>query len=58
MKFGAGRGESGVVMVLTFGTGIGSAQFVDGKLLPNVEMVRFELDGQLAEPRAAAQRRY
>jgi polyphosphate glucokinase len=38
MTFGAGRGcEQGLVIVLTFGTGIGSAIFLDGKLLPNTE---------------------
>lgn len=38
MTFGAGRGrQGGLVMVLTFGTGIGSAIFLDGKLLPNSE---------------------
>jgi polyphosphate glucokinase len=38
MTFGAGKGrEKGVVIVLTFGTGIGSAIFLDGKLLPNTE---------------------
>ena len=37
MTYGAGRGRKGVVMILTFGTGIGSAIFHDGKLLPNTE---------------------
>lgn len=37
MKFGAGKGRKGVVMVLTFGTGIGSAVFVNGVLVPNTE---------------------
>ena len=37
MTYGAGRGRGGVVMILTFGTGIGSAIFHDGKLLPNTE---------------------
>ena len=37
MTYGAGRGRNGVVMILTFGTGIGSAIFHDGKLLPNTE---------------------
>jgi polyphosphate glucokinase len=36
--FGAGRDRMGVVMVLTLGTGIGSALFVDGKLVPNTEL--------------------
>ena len=37
MTYGAGRGRGGMVMILTFGTGIGSAIFHDGKLLPNTE---------------------
>ena len=38
MTFGAGRDQMGVVMILTLGTGIGSALFVDGKLVPNLEL--------------------
>jgi polyphosphate glucokinase len=38
MKFGAGRKRKGVVLLLTFGTGIGSAVFVDGSLMPNTEL--------------------
>lgn len=38
MRFGAGKGEQGVVMMLTIGTGIGSALFIDGKLVPNTEL--------------------
>ena len=38
MVFGAGQGVAGVVMLLTFGTGIGSALFVDGRLVPNTEL--------------------
>lgn len=38
MRFGAGRDVRGVVMVFTLGTGIGSAMFVDGKLIPNTEL--------------------
>ena len=38
MVFGAGRGQKGVVFVLTLGTGIGSAIFVDGVLMPNTEL--------------------
>lgn len=38
MRFGAGQGVMGVVMVFTLGTGIGSALFVDGKLVPNTEL--------------------
>lgn len=38
MRFGNGRGEKGVVLVLTLGTGIGSALFMDGRLVPNTEL--------------------
>ncbi len=38
MKFGAGRGQKGTVLMLTFGTGIGSALFYQGQLFPNVEL--------------------
>jgi polyphosphate glucokinase len=38
MRFGAGRGRRGMIMILTLGTGIGSALFVDGKLVPNTEL--------------------
>src|SRR3712207_4606623 len=37
MHYGAGRDKDGVVLLLTFGTGIGSALFVDGHLVPNTE---------------------
>ena len=46
-------GVDGVVMLLTFGTGIGSALFVDGKLVPNTEFGHLELDGADAELRAS-----
>jgi len=54
MRFGAGRGERGVVVVLTFGTGIGSAVFVDGILVPNTELGHLEFHGGPAEHYAAA----
>lgn len=38
MRFGNGRGEKGLVMILTLGTGIGSALFMDGRLVPNTEL--------------------
>lgn len=38
MRFGAGRGHNGVVMIFTLGTGIGSAMFVKGRLVPNLEL--------------------
>ncbi|THA65242.1 ROK family protein [Streptomyces sp. A0958] len=53
MTFGAGRGRKGTVIVLTFGTGIGSALFVDGKLVPNTELGHLELNGHDAEKRAS-----
>ncbi len=37
MRFGAGRGKSGTVLLLTLGTGIGSALFYNGVLVPNTE---------------------
>ena len=57
MTFGAGRGRTGVVIVLTFGTGIGSGVFVDGHLVPNTELGHIEIDGLDAEARAAASAR-
>jgi polyphosphate glucokinase len=54
MRWGAGRGLKGVVIMLTFGTGIGTALFVDGKLLPNTELGHLELYGVDAEEWASA----
>ena len=45
VKFGAGKGQMGSVMVFTLGTGIGSAMFVDGKLVPNMELGHVYLPG-------------
>lgn len=53
MTFGAGAGRKGVVMLLTFGTGIGSALFVDGRLVPNTELGHLELHGHEAEKHAS-----
>ncbi|MFC8920703.1 polyphosphate--glucose phosphotransferase [Streptomyces sp. NPDC057116] len=53
MTFGAGRGRKGTVILLTFGTGIGSAVFTDGRLVPNTELGHLELDGHEAEKRAS-----
>lgn len=52
-RYGAGRGRRGLVAVLTFGTGIGSALIYDGKLVPNAELGHLEVDGFDAEVRAA-----
>jgi polyphosphate glucokinase len=53
MAFGAGRGATGVTVVLTFGTGIGSAVFMDGALLPNTELGHLVMGDQDAELRAS-----
>lgn len=57
VRYGAAQGVRGVVIVLTFGTGIGSGLFVDGVLVPNTELGHVELDGHDAESRAAASAR-
>ena len=49
VAFGAGHDQSGLIMMLTFGTGIGSALFLDGTLIPNTEFGHLELDGADAE---------
>ncbi|GAA2259180.1 ROK family protein [Kitasatospora cystarginea] len=54
ITFGAGRDQGGVVLVLTFGTGIGSGLFVDGVLVPNSELGHLELRGKDAERRASS----
>ena len=54
MRLGAGRNRDGVVMMLTFGTGIGSAIFVEGHLLPNTELGHLPMNGVDAEHLAAA----
>jgi polyphosphate glucokinase len=57
VRWGAARDVRGTVMVLTFGTGIGSALFVDGKLVPNTELGHMEVGGFEAEKRASARAR-
>lgn len=57
MSFGAGRGRQGVVLIVTIGTGLGTALFVDGYLLPNMEFGHIEIRGQDAERRASDQAR-
>lgn len=54
VQWGAGRGLKGVVIMLTFGTGIGTALFADGKLFPNTELGHLELNGVDAEEWASA----
>ena len=53
MRWGAGRGVGGVVLMLTLGTGIGTALFVEGKLVPNTEFGHIQLHGGDAEHYAA-----
>ncbi len=53
VRFGAGHGHAGVVLMLTVGTGIGTALFVDGQLLPNTELGHIEIRGKEAELRAS-----
>jgi polyphosphate glucokinase len=52
--YGVGKNKYGVVLVLTLGTGIGSALIVDGKLVPNFELGHLEIRGYKAESRASA----
>jgi polyphosphate glucokinase len=53
-RFGAAKGVGGVVILLTFGTGIGSALLLDGRLVPNTELGHLELDGADAEKKASS----
>ena len=53
MRFGAGKGRKGVVMIVTIGTGLGSAMFVEGTLVPNLELGHLEIRGKDAELRAS-----
>ncbi len=52
--YGAGRNRSGLVVLLTFGTGIGSAVIHNGALIPNTEFGHLEVGGKEAEQRAAS----
>lgn len=53
VRFGAGKNRKGVVILLTLGTGIGSAIFLNGKLLPNTEFGHLQIRGKDAEKRAS-----
>jgi polyphosphate glucokinase len=57
MRFGSGQGCSGTVIMLTFGTGIGTALFTGGKLFANTEFGHLELRGMDAETWASARTR-
>lgn len=54
LRYGAAKGASGLVVLTTLGTGIGSALLYDGVLVPNSELGHLEIDGHVAEKRAAA----
>jgi polyphosphate glucokinase len=53
LQYGAARGVKGTVLLLTLGTGIGSALFVDGILVPNTELGHIQVEGREAEKRAS-----
>ena len=53
MRFGAGRDQKGVVVMITLGTGIGCGMFLNGQLVPNTELGHLEIDGKDAETVAA-----
>ena len=53
MRFGAGRGHTGVVMMVTIGTGIGTALFTNGQLVPNTELGHLVVNGVEAEHSAS-----
>ncbi len=48
-KFGAGKDKQGVIILVTIGTGLGTAVFTNGQLLPNTELGHIMLEGQVAE---------
>jgi len=54
IRFGAGRGQTGTILMVTAGTGLGTALFRDGILFPNTEFGHLQLNGQLAEHFASA----
>ncbi len=49
VRFGAGKNRQGLIMFITVGTGIGSAMFYDGVLIPNTELGHLKLKGNAAE---------
>lgn len=53
IDFGAGRGVAGLVIMTTLGTGIGTALFYNGELIPNAELGHLEIDGVDYETKAA-----
>jgi len=57
MRFGAGKNKRGTVLIITLGTGIGSALFYEGVLVPNTEFGHIEVHGHDAERRASERAR-
>lgn len=57
VRYGVGEGVRGVVIMVTFGTGIGTAIIHDGRLVPNAELGHLEVDGHDAESKASASAR-
>jgi polyphosphate glucokinase len=57
VAYGAGQGHRGLVMMITFGTGIGTALIHDGRLIPNAELGHIEIDGVDAETTSAVSAR-
>jgi polyphosphate glucokinase len=57
VELGAGKGRRGTIMVITLGTGIGSALFTDGVLVPNTEFGHLDIRGKAAEVRASEKAR-
>ena len=55
MRFGAGRNASGVVLMITIGTGLGTALFTNGQLLPNSELGHILLDNGVEAERYASE---
>ena len=53
MEFGAGKGQAGTVILITLGTGIGSAIFQNGNLIPNTEFGTLQIKGKDAETRTS-----
>src|SRR6478735_9626945 len=54
VRFGAARGQNGLILLTTLGTGIGSALIYNGVLVPNSELGHVQIDGHDAEKRAAS----
>ena len=57
IQFGAGRGRTGLIVIVTLGTGIGTALFINGRLVPNTEFGHIEINGEDAEEIATARAR-